>query len=267
MLWANTTVYQGHPLEHYMDYIAVIGQDPQLVERYEDKWVMNSWLASVGFLVPRAIQVRAGQEPAGDDFAQETMVLKPVRGRGSQGVRKIQGQDQLRSEILHWNTRLYGDAVLVEDYLPGEEVTVTMMPPGTYQEIQGNTIRDSHWVLPPVIRSGHVNGIVPYSGVVPVRENSQVLDQWSLELDRFLSACMDIGYQLNARMILRIDARADRLGQFHIVDVNFKPNLTGPGRPDRERHTSLVAMAAQGLGWSYSQLVANLARLDWRRSR
>lgn len=108
VLWANTTVYQDHPLEHYMDYIAVIGQDPQLVDRYEDKWVMNSWLASEGFLVPRAIQVRAGQEAACDDFAQETVVLKPVRGRGSQGVRKVQGKDQLRSEIHHWNTRLYG---------------------------------------------------------------------------------------------------------------------------------------------------------------
>lgn len=266
VLWANTTVYQGHPLEQYMDHVAIIGQDPHLVDRYEDKWLMNSWLASQGFLVPRAIRVKAGQDPALDDFADEVVVLKPVRGRGSQGVRKVQGQDQLHNEIRHWDLTLYGDALLIESYLPGEEVTVTVMPPGTYQETHGNTIRDGHWVLPPVMRSGHVHGIVPYSGVVPVRENSRVLDRWPLELDCFLRSCMDIGNQLNSRMVLRIDARADHLGQFRIVDVNFKPNLTGPGRPDRSRHTSLVTMAAEAMGWSYSQLVANLARQYWRRS-
>ncbi|NMP25135.1 hypothetical protein [Sulfobacillus harzensis] len=59
------------------------------------------------------------------------------------------------------------------------------------------------------------------------------------------------------------DARANRQGHFVVIDVNMKPNSTGPGRPGRANQASLVGIAASALGWTYRELIANIASQSW----
>ncbi len=43
----------------------------------------------------------------------------------------------------------------------------------------------------------------------------------------------------------------------------MKPNMTGPGRPNREDQDSLVGISARGLNWNFVQLVDNIANNYW----
>ena len=70
------------------------------------------------------------------------LVVKPVRGRGSEAVTVVRTLQELRAcvtDVLSATVTVngrrlprYGERVVVEEYLPGEELTLTIMPPGDY---------------------------------------------------------------------------------------------------------------------------------------
>lgn len=91
----------------------------------------------------------------------------------------------------------YGDALILEEYLPGEEVTITVMPPGRYLFPSTATEGDKHeereyneyWALPAVGRFNHHDGVAPYNGVVAVTQNSKLL-RWTPPHSIFIEACV-----------------------------------------------------------------------------
>lgn len=78
----------------------------------------------------------------------------------------------------------YGNALILEEFLDGTELTVTVMPPGDYalpcagsgdiSSMQVQT-KEGYWALPPVTRFNHQDGVAPYNGVVAVVQNSRLL--------------------------------------------------------------------------------------------
>lgn len=48
-----------------------------------------------------------------------------------------------------------------------------------------------------------------------------------------------------------------------LFDLNMKPNMTGPGREGRHEQASLVALAAEAVGWPFPLLVHNIALQAW----
>lgn len=62
-----------------------------------------------------------------------------------------------------------------EKYLGAEEVTVTVMPPGTYEPGGHLQARPSHRALLPVEHTAHAGGIAAYNGVVAATANSRVV--------------------------------------------------------------------------------------------
>ena len=260
VLWTNTVLYDGHPIDGLS--IKRVGQPTSLAAVVEDKAVIGQWLRERGFPIVRQVIVSAGgavEEPP----LPIPIVIKPIRGRGSQGVRWIADTDAWQCALREWDLRRFGAAVLVESALPGREVTITVMPPGEYHH-DGTTHQHEYaWALPAVERHHHVDGIIPYSGDVPVVANSAAIVNPDRELRPMLEACARIGQALDIRAPLRVDARADRQGHFAVIDVNMKPNLTGPGRPGRAHQASLVGIAASALGWTYPALIANIAAQSW----
>ena len=145
-------------------------------------------------------------------------ILKPVRGRGSQGVVKVNSLAHLKevaSSLLAERDTVeyvggegkekeyhpppspsvisvprYGDVLILEEFLDGDELTVTVMPPGEYsssilsgretgkeaeKEAGGYIQLSMYTSLPPVLRFNHHDGVAPYNGVVAVVQNSRVL--------------------------------------------------------------------------------------------
>lgn len=264
-LWANTNLSSSHPLQTspqiaaYAGDLRVVGQPPNLVQLYDNKNYVNNLLRRKTDLpLPRAWNVTAAQgvqeffREHGDQLTYP-IVGKPPRGRGSYGVKMCTGPEELKSHIE--NLLDESNVVMLEEFLGGEEATVTVMPPS-----QGTK---DYWALPIVSRFNHNSGIVPYSGKVAVTENSRVITSDQEAEDSSYSTiarqCEHVAKILCVTGPIRVDVRRRREDQeFANFDVNMKPNMTGPGRPGRENQASLTAMAASALGWDYARLLREL---------
>jgi D-alanine-D-alanine ligase-like ATP-grasp enzyme len=195
------------------------------------------------------------------------IIVKPIRGRGSQGVARVQTFDAMIQHITDlFESGLYGDKVMIEEYLPGDEVTISVLPPGTYYNpvTKLEFVKESYWTFNPVIRTGHVDGVAPYNGVVAVTKNSRALldEELTTEMQTVCEHCERAAAICSARAIIRIDCRFDRNGKGKLFDLNMKPNMTGSGRIGRDDQDSLVAIACRGTAsigmWNYAYLLYNL---------
>ena len=268
LFWLNTVLFTSHPIMDFADDdLMLVGQDPRLVDFYDDKYIVNNFLADQGLPFLRSHRV------AVDDLSNKQIpftypvVIKPLRGRGSQGVHVCATDDDLVNYLEDvFDPSRFGDQLLIEPYLAGEEITISVLPAGTYDGAQEEVTHTQPWCLPVVIRSGHVKGITPYSGIEAVSQNSMVAPmefQQRPEIQALCRSAADAAALLGIKSVVRIDGRADQKGEFHLFDVNFKPNMTGAGRPGRDLHDGLTTLAAKSMGWSYPQLLTNLLKQQW----
>ncbi|MBD2699475.1 ATP-grasp domain-containing protein [Spirosoma sp. BT702] len=277
VLWLNTVLYSSHPIEKYLNQGGwVIGQDPVCVEKYDDKWQTNQLLKSHGLPIPHEYIINRSDkfqvQTIRDHFNQNfsfPFVVKPIRGRGSIGVTMVHNEQEL-NRILSFKlpSSEFGDAVILEHYLPGQELTITVMPPGNYSFKSKDQYYSDYWCLPPVKRFSHKNGVAPYNGTVAVIKNSQVLTDEEIEdsvIENLMFQCTKAAKLVEARAPIRIDCRQDVNGDYFLFDLNMKPNMTGSGRPGRENQESLSALAAKKIGWSYTELLLNILQQAWKR--
>ncbi|WRT65252.1 uncharacterized protein IL334_002195 [Kwoniella shivajii] len=262
VIWANGHTHSQHALVELRKELAVkgvrmVGQNPISAEKFDDKEWANRWLASHESLrgsFPRSLLYRKGDEKEVSEFPLPAMA-KPVRGRGSHGVVKVSTPEEIDTAL---QTLLKeSDAVLIEEYLAGEEITVTVMPPAEYST--------EHWAFPVVHRFDQINGVLPWNGTVPVTENSRVLSVDQHDADPAYSTvqsqCVLVAQLYQAVAPMRIDCRRKESGgPFIIFDVNVKPNAGGPGRPGRDGQAALTTMAAETMGWDWPEFAVNLLR-------
>lgn len=243
--WLNTVLYDNHPIESFSG-IDIIGQRPSDVSKYDDKFFTNSLLRSNGLsVVCEQLVVSA------DDYTGSyPCIIKPVRGRGSQGVLKCDTPSQLHEALsTAIKSQKYGDKMIAEEFLCGNEITVAVLP--------------KNLSLPVVERFSHVGGIAPYSGDVPVSQNSRVAVCEDENMTEIRKECEEAAGLLDLKGLVRIDCRADENGKYKIFDFNMKPNMTGSVRPNRKNQISLVAMAAESVGMSYYDLLLKLISYKW----
>jgi D-alanine-D-alanine ligase-like ATP-grasp enzyme len=267
VLWLNTILFSGHPIEVYLAQGGrVVGQPPALVERYDDKWTTNEFLRQQGLLIPPACILEKPEAlPPAFSFP---VVLKPIRGRGSAGVELVPDATQLANRLQAvLATGDFGSAILIEQFLAGQEITITVMPPGHYLLDGRERVQPQHWSLPPVRRFNHQAGIAPYNGTVAVTENSAVLHKEELAtaaVRQAMQQCATAAQLVAAKAPIRIDCRQRvARGDYYLFDLNMKPNMTGAARPGREDQDSLSALAARAIGWSYPDLLLNMLRQAW----
>lgn len=276
VLWANTVLFEGHPLETAMAVFDIVGQIPAAMQAFDDKYETNLLLAEAGLPVARSFllsgtgkenvcalaDVEGACTSRGMSFP---MIVKPVRGRGSQGVTLVESLDALRdSATALIDAATFGDMLMVEEFLRGDEMTVTVMPPAS--PCPNGSRASTHWALPPVYRFDQRGGVAPYNGDVPVTANSSAISPERLRdpaIVAMIDACVSAAVLVDARTAIRIDCRADREGIFKLFDLNMKPNMTGPGRPGREDQDCLSAIAAGAEGWSYADLLVAMLAAKW----
>ena len=268
VFWLNTVLFKNHAIESYFDTnIELVGQIPAVVDQYDDKTLTNQLLKENNLPIPKSLIIEKEQF---DDKLKTIFptVVKPIRGRGSQGVSVVNNQTELTIAINDlFGNDIYGNKIYTEQFLPGQEITITVMPPGEYEfDYKKHSIID-YWSLPPVKRFNHENGIAPYSGVVAVMNNSQVLSEKEMENDEIKlieNQCQEAAKLVNAKAPIRIDCRADDTGKYYIFDLNMKPNMTGPSRSHRQNQDSLTMIAARKIGWTYFDLLKNILKQRWK---
>lgn len=291
IFWLNTILYQDHPITAFFGKgIGIVGQTPEFTHKFDDKYFTNALLRQQQLPTPPAILLAAEKLEIGEPVWMLSaiteavlekegfyfpLVVKPLRGRGSQGVVKVDNLPELKSrseqllaeaiEVEGKEYLKYGNRLVLETFLNGEEITVTVMPPGKYDIADKLVEKESHWALPIVKRIGHHHGIAPYSGVVAVTENSSLLPPASVQEPKYLAiakSCEAAAALLAAKAPLRLDCRFQG-DQAFIFDVNLKPNMTGGIRPHRSNQNSLTTIAAAGINWDYKKLIFNIFKQAW----
>lgn len=229
-LWANTILFASHPLQaasrldKYQKELRIVGQPPALVDKFDDKEFTNNLLRAKGsFTMPQAWTVDLHTDPRSFLLEQKLpfpIVGKPIRGRGSHGVRVCYSFTELYNHLKSLSQD--SPVVMLEQYLSGEEATITIMPPS--KEKQG------YWAMPVVTRFNHENGVAPYNGVVAVTANSRALTQQETGKDkRYEEAakeCQEVAKLLQVTAPIRIDIRrfnGDLGAKFALFDINMKP--------------------------------------------
>lgn len=198
-----------------------------MVELFDDKRYVNDVLRAHGsFTVPRGWVLTEPEGPRDLEAQLNALRLpypivgKPIRGRGSYGVKVCDSMQELHE---HVNT-LFKDSpmIMLEEYLKGEESTVTVMPP--------SSDKSDYWAMPIVTRFNHEKGIAPYNGVVAVTSNSRVVtpDEYAQDPAYATVAreCEAAARLLRLTAPIRIDVRRydDKPGsKFALFDVNMKP--------------------------------------------
>lgn len=246
-LWLNTVLYATHPVQQFRGRgLYLIGQVPAAMNALDDKYATNRKLAALGLPVVEDTVVQT----AADYKGPYPCVLKPIRGRGSQGVVRCCDRTELETALKsELEAKIYGDRLMVEPFLSGQEITLSVFPDGT--------------CLPVVARYQHRGGIAPYNGDVPVSENSKAVPTDSPALEAIADACRQTVAPLGLRALSRMDCRADGSGKFLIFDYNFKPNITGAVRPHRMDQDCLTMIAARAVGWTYFDLLQKMIDTRW----
>lgn len=268
VLWLNTILFKGHPIEKFAESgLLFVGQIPEIAGKYDNKEVTNSLLRLNNIPVPNSEIVSINNLEEISKSHEFPVVVKPVKGRGSEGVLVINDMDFLLKTLKRvLNEKTYGENILIEDYLPGQEITITVMPPGMYTINGEMTYREHYWSLPPIRRFNQKNGIAPYNGSIPVILNSAPLstnERMSAKIRELCMQCQRAAKLVNAKAAIRIDCRANLKSEYFLFDLNMKPNLTGDSRPHRKGQDSLSLLSAKEINWSYSDMLVNMLRQNW----
>ena len=135
-LWANTVLHSRHALVELskeIPEVKLVGQNPFNTEKFDDKQWTNAYLAKQDGLTEAFPKAKLFGK--GDDIAELVdmglpLVAKPIRGRGSHGVTLVKTPEELGKAVKALLEE--SESILVEEFLGGEEITITVMPPGDY---------------------------------------------------------------------------------------------------------------------------------------
>lgn len=231
-LWANTILFSSHPLQTsqkltpYSSHLHVVGQPPSLVENFDDKAYLNGKLRELGgFTLPRSWIVSQDENDLDQLIASidpYPVVGKPVRGRGSHGVKVCRDPTQLKVHVQALMAE--SPLVMLEEFLAGEEATITVLPPSPFTSLPG---QPRHWSMFPVVRFNHADGIAPYNGVVAVTANSRVVSEEEMKDPSFgevMEQCAKVAELIGATAPIRVDVRRfSEESPFALFDINMKP--------------------------------------------
>lgn len=230
------------------------GSDPTAIALSLDKAVAKRLVQQVGLATPAFVLMATGRERLPKNWTFPAIV-KPVAEGSSKGVTRtsvVQDEKALRAMVAEQATR-YGQAMLVEAYLPGREFTLGLLgerkprvlPP---LEVRFTDNSDPHPV--------YAFDSKFYSRGVELQVPAQVDPALGKELQRVARAAF---IALGCRDVARIDLRLDKQGRVHFIECNPLPGLA-PGFSD-------LCLIAQATGMEYRGLIGEILASALRRMR
>ena len=226
------------------------GSDPLTLAVCLEKPLTKQLVQNAGIATPQWKTVRDLAEDNSPDWTDFPFpaFAKPAHEGSSKGIRNASRVDDAVSldRLLKHQIASYGQPVMVEEYIPGEEITVGMT---------GNA-------SPRIIGIMRVVPKRPDAGFVyslEVKRNWRELVDYecparlpAATLERISQACHTIYRILGVRDLARIDFRISPDGTPFFLEINPLPGLN-PTSGD------IVIMAGL-MGWSYKQLVGEILR-------
>jgi D-alanine-D-alanine ligase len=211
---------------------------------------MNKWMARglayhLGIHIPYGFLLHRSDDPASAFTRIEggetdvPVVVKPNLGGSTVGLVITDNRDEFieASNMIHEN----GDDVLVEEYIPGKELTVSILDgealpvleirpkTGLYDYTRKYTKGETEYLCPAPLDE---------EIALPCRENSAMLFA-----------------ELGCRHLARVDWRLNEGGALYLLELNTMPGMTD---------LSLVPMAAQASGLDFPSLMNQFLEMTIR---
>lgn len=199
-----------------------------------DKQMAKHIVAAAGVVSPQGLVVSRDELLRADPMARP-FVVKPVREGSSVGVKIVREGDN--EPILGTKPWQFGDRLLVEPFIPGRELTVTVMGERALA-VTEIVARVGFYDYRAKYTAGQADHIVP--AVLPdsITEDA---------LAAALAAHRALGCRGVTRSDFRYDDTAGEPGQLYYLETNTQPGMTA---------LSLVPEQAAYLGISFPELCA-----------
>jgi D-alanine-D-alanine ligase len=174
----------------------------------------------------------------------EILVVKPSSAGSTVGVSIVRKEEELAEAVRE--AARFGETVLVEDYIPGKELTVTVWDDG-----RGPLALPIVEIRPKGAFYTYEAKYTPFSSeyLVPAP-----LDETTSE--RVRRVAVEAHRATRCEIYSRVDLRLDPRGNPWVLEVNAVPGMTA---------TSLVPKAAAAFGWSFSELTGQILRASLRK--
>ncbi len=198
-----------------------------------DKAMARTVLESADLAVPEGMVV-AREAVRSADPLPRPYVIKPVGEGSSVGVHIIREHDD-PAEILETDDTL-GEEVLVERFVPGRELTVTVMGE---RALAVTEIKPKQGFYD--YRNKYTGGASEHRLPAPIHA-----DVYEAALDQALAAHLALGCRGVSRADLRYDDTGGEPGDLYVLEVNTQPGMT---------ELSLVPEQAEHVGIGFGELV------------
>lgn len=271
LVWVNSGGTQGFssichaPSMLEMMGIPYIGHNPLNAALLDNKHAFKHILVGLSIATPdffvcdfKSDQRIEAMEKTFDRIFRDSeyQVIKPVSGRASIHVHRVQG----KAEAFDVARNVYeetGNLVLIEKFIPGTEYTIAINGPMVcvgrkISKLKSNFIFSATRRImgeeEPIFTSMDLRPIGPdRCRLLDTDTEASVIAQLSA-----LAKQIYDGFDLEA--MVRIDARADRDGQIYVLEANPKPDLKQP----TENSFSFVAAGLGNFGMDYDDLINTL---------
>ncbi len=240
----------GIPYTHSGALAHAVGLDKSLTKKI---WQFH------GLRTPKFVLIGKEEEPYVQGLTFPVMV-KPNSEGSSKAVfndNLINDPKKLIEKIRETRTAV-GDGVLVEEYLPGREFTVTVMGNpgigrGVYilpiveqnfdlfpKALQKFSSYEAKWIWEDTLKNVQDAYICPAKLTPSLQKEIEAL-------------CKEAYIVLNCRDVARIDLRLDGRGKPHLLEIN-----TLPGMLPQLNVVSYFPVAARAAGWNYHQMIGHI---------
>ena len=199
-----------------------------------DKPMAKRLFETVGIPCAQHVIARRDDVLSGDVLPRP-YVIKPLNEGSSVGVEIVLEDKELT--ILKRNNWLFGDQVMVESYIAGRELTVTVMGD---RALGVTELRTSEGFYD--YNAKYTDGVTTHE--VPAAVPPEI---YQAALDHSLKAHEILGCRGVSRADLRYDDTTDDPGELYMLEVNTQPGMTP---------LSLVPELAEYTGISFVELVS-----------
>jgi D-alanine-D-alanine ligase len=200
-----------------------------------DKVAAKALFSAAGLPVPRGRTIDISELAAADPLPLP-YVVKPISEGSSVGVEIIRTGDNRRAEVARaWR---FGSAALVEEYIPGRELTVGVMGDRALGVTEILADAGAFYDYESKYADGGSRHVIPAS-VHP--------DTYARAMDVAVAAHRALGCRGATRCDFRYDDTKGEPGRLVLLEINTQPGLTP---------TSLLPEQAAHNGFSFPQLCA-----------
>ena len=218
-----------------------------------DKAATKRFLTACGVATP-AWQLLRGPDFHLDPSLRFPLIVKPNSegsGKGITDLAVVRDEERLRA-LVQKDFSLYGEPILLEEYIPGREFTVGLLGNGADLEV--------FEPMEIVYRASGSDGIYSYrvkkdyTNYVDYRCPSDIAPEISRKMKETAALVFT---ELECRDLARVDFRLSQDGTPYFLEINPLPGLA-PGYSD-------YPMLAQFCGMDYRTLILGVLRNALRR--